>query len=292
MCVYYMTMKGLLRHVVWLLRGVTVYALVGRSGTGKSFRAKLVAQKYGIDLLIDDGLLIKDQRIIAGKSAKREKAYLSAIKTALFANEKHCREVRHVLEKEKFKRILILGTSEKMTRKISTRLKLPSPSKVINIEEIASKEDIETAVMSRRKEGKHVIPVPTIEIHRNYPQFVYDSVKVFLKKSFSFLPEKEKVFEKTVVQPEFGKGRVTISETAVTQMVLHCVDEFDDTIAVRKVSVTQEPSGYYLNINIHVPFGVQLSGTIHSLRDYIIESLEHYGGVSIRKVDIKVDKFK
>jgi uncharacterized alkaline shock family protein YloU len=285
-------MKGILRHVVWLLRGVTVYALVGRSGTGKSFRAKLVAQKYGIDLFIDDGLLIKDQRIIAGKSAKREKAYLSAIKTALFTNERHCREVCHVLEKEKFKRILILGTSEKMTRKISTRLKLPSPSKVINIEEIASKEDIETAVMSRRKEGKHVIPVPTIEIHRNYPQFVYDSVKVFLKKSFRFLPAKEKVFEKTVVQPEFGKGRVTISETAVTQMVLHCVDEFDDTIAVRKVSVTQEPSGYYLNINIHVPFGVQLSGTIHSLRDYIIESLEHYGGVSIRKVDIKVDKFK
>jgi len=287
-----MTMKGILRHAVWLLRGVTVYALVGRSGTGKSFRAKLVAQKYGIDLLIDDGLLIKDQRIIAGKSAKREKAYLSAIKTALFANDRHCKEVRHVLEKEKFKRILILGTSEKMTHKISHRLKLPAPSKVINIEEIASKEDIETAVMSRRKEGKHVIPVPTIEIHRNYPQFVYDSVKVFLKKSFSFLPAKEKVFEKTVVQPAFGKGRVTISETAVTQMVLHCVDEFDDTIAVRKVSVTQEPSGYYLNINIHVPFGVQLSGTIHSLRDYIIESLEHYGGVSIRKVDIKVDKFK
>jgi len=285
-------MKGLLRHVIWLLRGVTVYALVGRSGTGKSFRAKLVAQKYGIDILIDDGLLIKGQRIIAGKSAKREKAYLSAIKTALFTDDRHCRQVRSLLEKEKFKRILILGTSEKMTHKIAGRLRLPAPSKVINIEEIASKEDIETAVMTRRKEGKHVIPVPTIEIHRNYPQFVYDSVKVFLKRSFSFLPSKEKVFEKTVVQPEFGKGRVTISETAVTQMVLHCVDEFDDTIAVRKVSVTQQPAGYYLNIDIHVPFGVQLSGTIHSLRDYIIESLEHYGGVSIRKVDIKVDKFK
>ena len=146
--------------------------------------------------------------------------------------------------------------------------------------------------MSRRKEGKHVIPVPTIEIHRNYPQFVYDSVRVFLKRSFSFLPSKEKVFEKTVVQPEFGKGKITISETAVTQMVLHCVDEFDDTIAVHKVSVNQQTAGYYLSINIHVPFGVQLSGTIHALRDYIIESLEHYGGVSIRKVDIKVDKFK
>lgn len=286
-------MKNLFRHIIWLFRGITVYALVGRSGTGKSFRAKLVAEKYGIDLIIDDGLLIRDQRIVAGTSAKREKVYLSAIKTALFAKDEHCRQVRHALEKERFKRILILGTSEKMVHKIALRLKLPKPARIINIEEIASREDIETAVLSRKNEGKHVIPVPTIEIHRNYPQFVYDSVKVFLKRSFSLLPGKEQVYEKTVVQPEFGKkGKVTISESALTQMVLHCVDEFDDTIAVSKVTVNQSPSGYMLSIHIHVPFGVQLSGTIHTLRDYIIESLEHYGGVPIIKLDIKVDKFR
>jgi len=286
-------MKGIFRHIIWLFRGITVYALVGRSGTGKSFRAKLVAQKYGIDLLIDDGLLIRDQRIIAGTSAKREKIYLSAIKTALFAKDEHCHQVRNALAKEKFKRVLILGTSEKMVHKIALRLKLPKPTRIINIEEIASREDIETAVLSRKNEGKHVIPVPTIEIHRNYPQFVYDSVRVFLKRNFSFLPGKEEVYEKTVVQPEFGKrGKVTISETALTQMVLHCVDEFDDTIAVSKVSVNQTSSGYFLTIQIHVPFGVQLSGTLHSLRDYIIESLEHYGGVPIIKLDIKVDKLR
>ncbi|MFO7729243.1 MAG: AAA family ATPase [Spirochaetia bacterium] len=284
-------MKGFLHHIIWLMRGVTVFALVGRSGTGKSFRAKLVAQKFGIDMIIDDGLVIRDQKIIAGRSAKREKVYLTAIKTALFTNESHCKEVRHALDKEKFKRILILGTSEKMVNKITHRLKLPSPSKVISIEEIASKKDIETAILSRKNEGKHVIPVPTIEIHRNYPQFVYDSVKVLLKRGVTLLPKKEKIFEKTVVQPEFGrKGRVTISESALTQMVLHCVDEYDDTIAIHKVTVTQQPGGYYLSLNIHVPFGVQLSGTIHALRDYIIESLEHYGGIHIRKVDIKVDK--
>ena len=39
---------------------VKVYALVGRSGTGKSFRAQLVADKYHIPLIVDDGLLIKN----------------------------------------------------------------------------------------------------------------------------------------------------------------------------------------------------------------------------------------
>ena len=43
---------------------ISVYALVGESGTGKSFKAKLLAQKYGIEAIIDDGLLIQDDKIL------------------------------------------------------------------------------------------------------------------------------------------------------------------------------------------------------------------------------------
>ena len=45
------------------LNGIKVFALVGRSGTGKSHHSKLLAQKYHIDLIIDDGLLIKGDKI-------------------------------------------------------------------------------------------------------------------------------------------------------------------------------------------------------------------------------------
>ena len=51
---------------------MTVYALVGKSGTGKSFRAKLLAEKIGISYIIDDGLLIYGDTILAGRSAKQE----------------------------------------------------------------------------------------------------------------------------------------------------------------------------------------------------------------------------
>ncbi len=57
-------------HLVYAVRGVRVFALVGGSGTGKSFRAKLVAEKYGIEIIVDDGLLIRDQKILAGRSGK------------------------------------------------------------------------------------------------------------------------------------------------------------------------------------------------------------------------------
>ena len=115
-------LKGAFFRASWWLRRVKVYALVGRSGTGKSFRAKLISQKYGLDLIIDDGLLIKNEKILAGQSAKKERHYLSAIKTALFENPAHRRELKKALDAERFKKVLVIGTSEKMVRRITDRL--------------------------------------------------------------------------------------------------------------------------------------------------------------------------
>jgi adenylate kinase family enzyme len=187
-------------YILWLLKGIKVFALVGKSGTGKSFRAKLIAEKYGIELIIDDGLLIRDNGIIAGKSAKKETAYLTAIKTAIFNEKEHRDEVCHELQTQRFNRVLILGTSEKMVKKITKRLKLPHISKMIHIEDIATEEEINNAIKSRHMEGKHIIPVPTIEIQRDYSHIIYDSVKVFVKKKiFNIGKGNEKYYEKTVV---------------------------------------------------------------------------------------------
>ncbi len=285
-------MNHLFRHIQWVLKGIKVFSLVGKSGTGKSFRAKLIADKLGIELIIDDGLLIRGKKIIAGKSAKKEPTYLGAIKTALFDDPEHRQSVMKQLNEEKFKRILIIGTSERMTRKITARLDLPQISKVIKIEDIATTEEIDTAVRSRKIEGKHVIPVPAVEINRNYSQMVYDSVKVFMEKKFLNFTKKDKYFEKTVVRPEFSKkGRVSISESALTQMVLHCADEYDSSITITKVSVREEIKGYILKINVRLPYGVEVSDVVHSLRDYLIDNLERYAGIMIDSVSIKVEDF-
>ena len=82
-------MNRLFQFAFSKLKGVTVYALVGRSGTGKSYHSKLVAAKYHIDLVIDDGLLIKGNRILAGHSAKQDSDFLAAVRTAVFDDEEH-----------------------------------------------------------------------------------------------------------------------------------------------------------------------------------------------------------
>jgi len=277
---------------IFPLKRIKVFALVGESGTGKSFRAKLVAQKHEIEYIIDDGLLIRNNRILAGYSAKKEKTFMAAVKVALFDEKAHRDEIARKLQGEKTKRILILGTSDKMVNKISARLQLPPPSKIIRIEDISSQEEIEAAIRTRRIEGKHVIPVPSIEIKRNYPNIFYTAIKIFKRKygpaSIAATPS---VHEKSVVRPEYSKkGKVIISEAALSQMVIHCVDEYNHNIRIKKIVVKDDDIGYRLVITIDVPYGIQLGGNIHELQQYIIENIERYTGILIEEVNIIIDK--
>jgi len=274
------------------LKRKKVFALIGESGTGKSFRAKLVAQKYGIEYIIDDGLLIRDNRILAGHSAKKEKTFMAAVKVALFDEKSHRDEVARKLQAEKIKRVLVLGTSDKMVNKIAARLQLPQPVKIIKIEDISTQDEIEKAIRTRRIEGKHVIPVPSIEIKRSYPNIFFDAIKIFKRRSVpAGIGPVPRMHEKSVVRPEYSKrGKVVISEAALSQMVIHCVDEYNQEIRIKKILVRDDDMGYRLVITIDVPFGIQLGGNIHELQQYIIDNIERYTGILIEEVNIIIDK--
>ena len=290
-----MIMSQFLENFVNSFKKVQVYALVGESGTGKSFRSKLLAEEYGIHAIIDYGLLIQDDKIVAGRSAKREKTYMGAVRVALFDDKDHRDSVAKVLRKTHIKKILLLGTSEKMVSKIAMRLQLPQPQKIIHIEEIATKEEIEKAVKSRQVEGKHVIPVPTIEVKKNYPQILSSSMRDFFSQKKWFHKKLKnpngKMIEKSIVQPEFSKkGRIEISEAALTQMTMHCVNECDPDVKIKKITIKTDSRGYRLIVLIDVPFGTQLTGKIHRLQQYIIDKIESYTGILIEEVSIVIDK--
>ena len=281
-------MKNAYRHLVWLLKGVKVFALVGKSGTGKSFRAKLLSQKYGIELIIDDGLLIRDQKILAGRSAKKETSYMTAVKTAVFHDKGHRQEVAQCLEKQKFRRLLIIGTSEGMVRKIAESLRLPPPDKIIKIEDIATEDEIQTALHHRNAHGRHVIPVPSIEVKRTYPKTIADSIKIFLKQQFGL--GGEQVFEKSVIRPEFSlKGNVMISEPALTQMLLHCLQENNSHIKLKKVTIKNEGPSYHIDLAISVPYGMELIPNVNDLQYYIVTSIERFTGIMIQELNITID---
>jgi ABC-type dipeptide/oligopeptide/nickel transport system ATPase component len=198
--------QTLKRLLPWLARKPRTFALVGKSGSGKSFKARQVARRFGIDLIIDDGLLIRGQKIVAGRSAKREKGILSAIKTAVFANPDQIAEARKAISQASYSRILVICTSTKMLQRIVTTLGLPPIHRVIRIEEVSSREEITRALKIRAEQGKHIIPVPAVEIKRSYPHIFFESVKILLKSRRGLRKTETEIVEKTVVRPEYGIG--------------------------------------------------------------------------------------
>lgn len=115
-----------------------VFALVGKAGSGKSFRARLVADTHNIPAIIDDGLLIHEGKIIAGCSAKEKEHFIAAVKTAMFNDSAHREAVVRALAEAQFPRVLLLGTSDRMILRNCLTLGLPEPANIIRIEEIAS----------------------------------------------------------------------------------------------------------------------------------------------------------
>lgn len=281
-------MNKLFQFAFSKIKGVKVYALVGRSGTGKSYHSKLVANKYKIDLIIDDGLLIRGNKILAGHSAKQDPNFITAVRTAVFDDDDHREEVMNALLKEKYKRILIIGTSEKMIGKITKRLELPEAEKIIHIEDIASEEEIETAMRIRFTEGKHVIPVPSLEVTRSYPGIVYDSLKIFEKRK-----KKRDNIEKTIVRPEFSRpDKKEISNLAIEQMAKHAISDYDSVIKVKKVrSVKNTDNTYSIYITLQLPLKHYMSTTISDLQEYISDCIEKYGGIMIKNVSLEIEEW-
>ncbi len=281
-------LKDVYHHLVYRLKGIQVIALVGKSGTGKSFRAQLIARNHGADLIVDDGLLIRDQRIIGGQSAKQAAGAYTAIKTALFGDPALAAQVRRQLAHERFTRILILGTSVRMVETIARRLDLPPPGRIITIEEVSTPEEIARARRART-EGKHIIPVPAVEVRRSHSQIFFNAIRIFFKRRVPLM-RKADVFEKSIVRPLYSRqGRLAITEQALGQMVHHCVDETAPSVRVTRVTLLQGAPTYALDVHVEVPYGEQIPALVAKLQGEIVESIESLAGISMERVNIIVD---
>lgn len=292
---------------------ISVYAFYGPSGTGKSHHAKIVAEMVKTNVLIDDGLLIKDERIIAGKSAKLELSYMGAVRAALFDDKEHRDNVAKAIRSHHIKSILILGTSEKMILKITSRLQLPNPTRFIKITDIATPEEIEEAKRNRQIEGKHVIPVRSHEIKSNhYSKIFLDSIKVAFgkKKLFAKILSLLKIdipiigedielakeagtseVEKSIVRPVFSvMERKFISHAALVRMALKYTAQFNSEIRIKKLSIKNGNSGYKLTLTVDFPIGEQLAEVTKNAKDFIVKMIETESKVLIEEFFIVVDK--
>lgn len=229
-----------------------VFSLSGASGTGKSTSALSFAHKHKIPAIIDDGLLIINGEKVAGSSAKFEKNPLTAVKRATFFFEDHVKEIQMAIKTYYIKRILIIGTSDKMTRLISSRLNLGEIKHFYHVEDIRSSGEIRLAQFIRNTEGKHIIPIPYKQVDQNFFK------RIILKGMEIFSPKKERIGETTIVHPDFHRGGIIIHKKVYKDLVKIICTQHQDINECKSVQFILEGLPI-LNVHISIKYPLTIN---------------------------------
>jgi len=269
-----------------------VIALIGPSGSGKSHRSLAVAHDYATEVLIDDGLLIQGSRILAGISAKEQPTRVGAIKTALFSNPDHAREVQEKLADISPQRLLLISTSREMVLTISKRLHLPKPSLWLDICEVATPKEIARARQVRQQLGKHVIPVPAVELKPRFEGLLIEPLRTFLRRR-QVPPGKNMNLwvEQTTVRPTFNSlGRFYISHNAVAQLAAYLVS--GEGLNNPEVKVESQNSNLIINMEVAAPYGVFLPDLLRKAQKRARTVITNMTALEVEAVNITVRTLK
>lgn len=262
-----------------------ILALVGPSGTGKSYKSLNIAYENDVEYLIDDGILISKNRIIAGISAKNSATKMEAVRRAIFDDESHRIEVRDMILSQKPKKLMVIGTSERMIRKIVKRLELDGEIRWINISDVATKEEIEEARNMRMNQGIHTVPLPTFEVKSHFSGIFKNPIKFLLKKG-----TQTKVEEKTLIRPTFSYlGKYYISEGVIKDIIAHEATQIEGIFKISGVEVIKKSQGIGIVVSVRLN-NQEVLKVAKNLQHKVIEGLEDMTHINILYADIKVER--
>ena len=264
------------------------YALYGESGTGKSYNAMRVASQLNADYIIDDGLLISANKVVSGQSAKKERCIMAAVKRAIFENEDARRDMEESIKKHNPNAVLVLGTSKKMVDKIKDRLNLPDYEKYVHISQIVSDEDITKAKLIRQSQGKHIIPVPAMEIRKTFSGYFLDALRVFTKGLNT-----ETCEDKSIVRPTYSYlGDFVINDTVLCSLASYEASRCEGVDRVIRTSVEKNECDVIFYIDVALDYGTDIKSCCEKIIDAVKTSVEQYASVYIDYVNVTVKTLK
>ncbi|MCB6992756.1 Asp23/Gls24 family envelope stress response protein [bacterium 210820-DFI.6.37] len=266
-----------------------VYALVGKSGTGKSYQAQNLCKELNIEAIIDDGLFIYENKVMAGISAKRQATKVGAVKTALFTKEEHQQDVAASVQKTKPRKILVIGTSDEMVRRICARLEFPEISETIYITDITTESERAIAHKQRHELGKHVIPAPAFQLKRQFSGYFMSPLLIFKEWSAN----KGGVAEKSVVRPTYSyMGDYKLSDKVFSDIIECAAAEIEGVDSVARVLTITAAEGVELNAAVIMEYGCNMVLQAKKLQEEAARQIENMTAFSVNRFDIEIKGIK
>jgi uncharacterized alkaline shock family protein YloU len=249
----------------------------------------LVAVDKGVDTIIDDGLLIHQGRILAGRSAKRELTRMAAVRRAILLDPEHAQEMIAALSELKPPAVLVLGTSRNMIDRIVRALGWQGAViEWIDIAEIATEAEREVARRTRELEGKHVIPAPTMEVKKSFSGYLVDPLRFIFRRKGTQVE-----VEKSIVRPTYSSwGRFYIADSALSWMVAHAASSVAFVQEVGHVNIQSSPAGIFIELEVTLTALEHLFDVLQHIQDAVREQIEWMTAINVLAVNVTAKRLR
>ena len=174
-----------------------------------------------------------------------------------------------------------------MVKRIQENLKLPKIEKTIYIQDVSTKEEMEEAVRIRRTEGKHIVPVPTFEIKKDFSGILLDPFRILSrgrKKNKKNKKENAGV-ERSVIRPVFSYfGKYTIKDKVFKDIIRE--------ISTIRIDKAPDSNDVEISMNMEIAYGYNISEMAEEMKKQAKKELEYMTSVNISMVNVKIVKIE
>ena len=194
---------------------------------------------------------------------------------------------------------MIIGTSDNMVKKITKALGIQEPDRYIRIEDVATQKEIERAQHARLKEGKHIIPVPTMELKPHFKGYLIDPIKTIWRRRTLRKQDPDKIgqigsegFERSVVRPAFSYyGRLTFDDDVIIKLIRNGLKKVAGVDASSDIAFKKSPkgqNGLMLDMSVVIEHGHPVKPLMQQVQKSVRNELEYITGMSVERMSIKV----
>ena len=171
-----------------------------------------------------------------------------------------------------------------MVDKIVKNLDLPPISERVYIQDVSSPQEMELARSIRMSEGKHVIPVPTFEIKKDFSGYLLDPLQIFRWKGKGTTPF---MTEKSIIRPTFSYlGKYITSDNVLRSIVEYASKDIEGIYKIQKIKIENYPDGLIVYIEVVLEYGQNLPDVMKLLKEKAKKDIDRLTAMNVLDIQI------
>ena len=143
---------------------------------------------------------------------------------------------------------------------------------------------MEKAKRIRTTEGKHVIPVPTFEIKKDFSGFILDPLQIF---KFNGKGNEPYISEKSIIRPTFSYlGKFTISDVVFRQIAEVVAKKVEGIHKLSRTRAENSIGGTNIYMEVYVIYGYNIVNVLREYKQKVKKETERLTAMNVQEVSV------